>query len=554
MNKKEFIKKYKKYEIKPKKETLDDFCNPSQFKHQQQQTFLSDFFPSEDSQPGMLVYHQIGAGKTCAAISVAEKMKKTYDITVVLPASLIGNFMDELRTQCAGEEYITEKERIRLVELQPSEKEYKEIIKKTETRIEKYYKIYSYHKFIELIQNNKIKLNKTLLIVDEVQNMVSISGTFYKELKKTIDKSTDKTKILLLSATPMFDRPNEIGLTLNLLKPKKIFPIGTEFNQMFLKANRKMKNIKKFTQMCQGLISYYRGAPPYTYPEQIFKVVKCNMSSFQYKSYLTTLSTTDFVKGSFKNVDILDLSPSFFLGSRMVSNVAFPNKSIGDLGFSSFKDDHLQLQNVGEYSIKFLKIFKKMKKSPGPVFVYSNFKDYGGIRSFITFIEYHGYSNYKVYGSGLMRYAVWTGDEPLKMKEEIKKVFNTKENKDGSLIRIIIGSPSVKEGVSFKRVRQVHILEPYWNMSRILQIIGRAIRFCSHKDLTRPNRNVFVYLYLATQYGEETIDQYIWKIAQEKSKLIESFETALKESAVDCDLFYNRNVYPTDEYKLKCRT
>jgi superfamily II DNA or RNA helicase len=195
-----------------------------------------------------------------------------------------------------------------------------------------------------------------------------------------------------------------------------------------------------------------------------------------------------------------------------------------------------------------------MKKSPGPVFVYSNFKDYGGIRSFITFIEYHGYSNYKVYGSGLMRYAVWTGDEPLKMKEEIKKVFNTKENKDGSLIRIIIGSPSVKEGVSFKRVRQVHILEPYWNMSRILQIIGRAIRFCSHKDLTRPNRNVFVYLYLATQYGEETIDQYIWKIAQEKSKLIESFETALKESAVDCDLFYNRNVYPTDEYKLKCRT
>jgi GH24 family phage-related lysozyme (muramidase) len=35
-------------------------------------------------------------------------------------------------------------------------------------------------------------------------------------------------KILILSATPMFDRPSEIGLTLNLLKPKKEFPIGTQ--------------------------------------------------------------------------------------------------------------------------------------------------------------------------------------------------------------------------------------------------------------------------------------------------------------------------------------
>ena len=137
--------------------------------------------------------------------------------------------------------------------------------------------------------------------------------------------------------------------------------------------------------------------------------------------------------------------------------------------------------------------------------------------------------------------------------EEIKQIFNQKENTDGSKIKIILGSPSVKEGVSFKRVRQVHILEPYWNMSRILQIIGRAIRFCSHKDLSKSQRNVEVYLYLATRLGEKTIDQYIWSLAQEKNKIIDVFETALKESAVDCELFYNRNVYPKDEYKLQCK-
>ena len=37
------------------------------------------------------------------------------------------------------------------------------------------------------------------------------------------------------------------------------------------------------------------------------------------------------------------------------------------------------------------------------------------------------------------------------------------------------------------------------------------------------------------------------------NKLISSFETALKEVAVDCELFYHRNVYPSDEYKLECK-
>ena len=40
---------------------------------------------------------------------------------------------------------------------------------------------------------------------------------------------------------------------------------------------------------------------------------------------------------------------------------------------------------------------------------------------------------------------------------------------------------------------------------------------------------------------------------KEKDKIIQSFETVLKEVAIDCELFYNRNVYKTDEYKLECK-
>ena len=551
-------KKFKKYEIKPpkNKETMESYCQPQKFKLQPQQAFLADYFSSKEAPPGMLVFHQIGAGKTCAAIAVAEKMKKKLNIVVVLPAALAGNFRDELRSPCPNVDYITQSEKIKLSKLKIDDKEYQQIIDKTNQRIDKYYTIYSYHKFIELAQNNKINLKKTLLIIDEVQNMVSFSGTFYRVLKNLIDDSDNTLRILMLSATPMFDKPNEIGLTLNLLKPKIEFAIGTDFNQEYLSGSGllyKPINLNKFNELSKGLVSYYRGAPPFTYPEEIFKVVKCQMSPFQYKSYLTALSVDrDYIKGSFKNVDLLNLPSNFSLGPRMVSNVSFPNKSIGELGFSSLRDDNLQLQNIGNYSIKFQKIFQKIKKSEGPAFVYSNFKDLGGLRSFVKFIEYHGYKNYKVYGEGPNRYAIWSGDETHKMKEEIKSVFNTKENADGSKLSLMLGSPSVKEGVSFKRVRQVHILEPYWNMSRVLQIIGRAIRFCSHNDLPKVDRNVEVFLYLATQPGEKTIDQYIWSLAKKKNEIIGEFEKSLKEVAVDCKLFYHRNVYPSDEDKLKC--
>ena len=169
----------------------------------------------------------------------------------------------------------------------------------------------------------------------------------------------------------------------------------------------------------------------------------------------------------------------------------------------------------------------------------------------MVFLEYNGYKNYKINGEGDKRYAVWSGDEKSSMREEIKSIFNNKDNHDGSKIKIILGSPSIKEGVSLLRVDQVHLMEPYWNMSRMKQIIGRAIRFCSHKDVEQGRRQVNVFLYLSTRTGEKTTDEYIWSMAKKKQKLIDEFEKSMKELAIDCNLFYNRNVYK-GEKPLKC--
>ena len=564
-------KKFIKYKIPENlnNQKMEDYCMPKKFTLQQQQQFLPDYLSSslssfnDNNIRGILIYHQIGSGKTCTAITIAEKFKHKKKIIIVLPASLIGNFIDEIISECTGNEYISQNERILLTKYKLGETKYDKIIEKTKKKINKYYTIYSYHKFVNLINMNKIKLNNTLLIIDEIQNMISLNGIFYKSLLNIITNSNNTLKIILLSATPMFDKPIEIGLTLNLLKINDPFIIN-KFNQDYITKsgnNYKTINLKHFKSKLNNLVSYYRGAPPQTFPKMIFKTVKCSMSNFQYKSYLSSLSSdNNNVTGSFKNVDILNMPQNFFLGPRMVSNIAFPNKSIGDIGFSSFKSDILLIKNIKKYSIKFYKIYKKIIKSIGNIFIYSNFKDNGGIKCFITFLEYHGWKNYIIYGEGPKRFAIWSGDENNIIKNEIKYIFNQKSNENGSKIKLIFGTPSIKEGVTLLRIEQVHILEPYWNISRIHQILGRAVRFCSHKDVPKNRRYVNVYLYLSVipnknnnKLNEKSIDQYIWSIAKKKNKLIEDFEIVLKESAFDCNLFYNRNVYKNDEYKLICK-
>ena len=545
---------------KNKKKKMEELCIRKKFKLQPSQKFLGEFFKKSNLK-GLLIYHKIGAGKTCTAITIAEKMKRNLGIIIVLPAALINSFRGELRSECPGDEYISQDNRKRLNKLNPTDDDYLKIIKKSNNKIDKVYKIYSYHKFSMLVNENKIKFKNNLVIIDEIQNMISESGTFYKNIKNTIMKSDENTRILLLSATPIFDKPQEIALLLNLLKPDNPLPTGNLFNSNFLKAitnkdgvRYNVKNIELFKDYIHGMVSYYRGAPPQTFPQENFKVIRCQMSEFQYKSYLSaTYSENNMVRGAFRNVDILNLPTNFFIGPRMLSNIAFPNKSIGENGYRSLTKEAMMIQNIREYSTKFYQIYKRIKQSKGPVFIYSNFKELGGIRTLIKFLQRHGYKDYKIHGESDMSFALWTGDEPLNYKDEIKTIFNKKENFNGSKIKIFLGTPSIKEGVSLLRVEQVHILEPYWNISRLKQIMGRAVRYCSHKDLPNKRRFVDIYLYLATYPHVTTVDQYIWSLAKKKYKIISKFENSLKEKAIDCEIFYEANVYDNEE-ELKCNS
>jgi len=549
---------YKDYKILNKKPKFDDICFPKNYQLQLPQLFVSKYINPHTPYTRLLIYHQIGAGKTCAAIQIAEAWKNIKKIIIVLPASLIGNFRAELRSLCGKNHYLDDKDRNKLKILNPRDIEYKNIIKISDNKINAIYNIYSYNKFIQLLEDKEINLKNTLLIIDEIQNMISDGGTYYETLYNAVHSAPSDLRLVLLSATPIFDKPNEIALTMNLLLPKKDnLPTSKEFDKKFInKTHNKLQiqNSLLLKEALKGYISYFRGAPSYVFPNMTVKYVKCEMSDFQYNAY-KDVSKLEAENAKFKEEDktVKNLPNNFFIGTRIVSNIVFPNRQINEEGFKSLKGNKI-LEKLDEYSIKFAKIIRKLETCSGKIFVYSSFKEYGGIKSFARVLEEFGYTNYNETGkTGTKRFAIWSGDETNTVRDEIRAIYNNKNNLKGKKIKILLGSPSIKEGVSLTAVKQVHILEPYWNQARLDQIIGRASRYCSHKDVPEEERYVKVYIYIAVHPKEKiTVDEYIHELSNQKNKLVRDFERALKETAIDCSLNKYANIVDEGEEPIKC--
>lgn len=547
-------KKFSRYKIPKKHKTLKEICFPKKYEFQIPQKFLAEIINPKTPYMGLLVYHRIGAGKTCTAINIAETFKKKKKILIVVPASLKGNFRTELRSACGGNNYITNEEREQLKKHHPSSPEYKEIIAKSDERIDKVYTIYSYNKFIDLIKQKSIKLDNTLLIIDEVHNMVSATGTYYELLYDAIHSAPNTLRLVIMSATPIFDKPSEISLTMNLLLRDKQMPTGRAFNDEFIDTtynNRGAvylaKNMDLFKSYIRGYVSYYRGAAPNSFPKSEMHITRVKMSDKQEKLYRRVVGKEgkNNTVNDYLNTEI---PTSFFIGARMISNIVYPNNKTGLKGYESLKNGDLDIVNMREISPKFVKILRRIRKCSGTLFIYSNFKKYGGLAPLIRLLEHYGYKNYQDHGQGKKRFAIWSGDEDLAYREQMKAVFNNKDNQDGSQIKIILGSSAIKEGISLRRVREVHILEPYWNFSRLQQVIGRAIRFCSHADVPKDQQIVQVYIYLAVHPNIKiSIDQHIMNMAIQKQLINDQFEKALKEAAIDCTLFKNANVFANED-------
>ena len=420
-------------------------------------------------------------------------------------------------------------------------------------------------------------------------------------------------KLILLSATPMYNDPTEIVFLINLLlQNDKRVKMNTK--DIFNGKDLTKEGIEILKKKASGYISYLRGENPINFPFKLFptqdqiiklsdfptydmmnnrippekmiknlKIVGCEVNQVQDNIMKTYF---DFEEGK---------KMSFDMKGSQICNIIYPDEELinnfeegmeidelerintdkyySDKGLKnilkiretknikkfSFKEnvskDYFKLDNLRKISCKIAKIIEGIKTNPeGIIFIYSQFKSSGvyplvfALES-LGFVDFNGKTllDIKEKKNG-MKYLLITG-ESNKDFNEYKKIEN--ENIDGSKLKIIIGTSAASEGISMFNIREIHVLEPWYHLNRLEQIIGRGMRDCSHqniKDYRRRNLTVYLYACKYKNDNRETLDIQMYRKAEDKAIKIGKVQRLLKSLAIDCYLNKEGNIFTNKQW------
>lgn len=222
-----------------------------------------------------------------------------------------------------------------------------------------------------------------------------------------------------------------------------------------------------------------------------------------------------------------------------------------------YEMDHLPKSRVFttlyECSPKMTNIACLCYLSRGKTMIYSNYVLMEGLAIMKIYLGILGFDDYTTAAPN-MGYCEYHGGVSKEERIRVKEFFNKSDNIRGTTCKIILLSPSATEGIQLLNIVQEHILEKYWNNVRTDQVVGRGIRQCSHRQLPKDERQVDVYYYLLIKPEDASTidptdtnpnistDEIVSKSAQDKTTLLDSFQTAIKESAIDCELFKAHNM------------
>ena len=663
---------------------------------------------------------------TCSAVQIAEGfkhiMKRMHSddkrkITVLLSRRIMPSFRDQIYdikkelkkdkpddiVQCTGNTYSLDFDQYS--GLTPTQKR-----KETSRAVNNVYKFWGYEQFandimLDIGWNGKLntltdaqkkaiqnKFTNRILIIDEIHNIKNDtgSGESAKVLRKVppilqaVIRYGLNIRLVLMSATPMYDNAGEIIYILNLLlendgrDPIKKNEIFDSEDNFVPGGEERLKTISK------GYISYLRGENPVVFPMKIhplsartpklkydiygmeipeknkmqsIKLNMCKMSGYQWEQYYNKLTSkmndiiennnTDTGDEEFEENDIAEKNTDEKFANavlRPLSNIILPNKAgnftipkidyayqktdngdgtfVMDMGYGKAGErtkrktyqfrymNHVKMdigtknetgfldeRYLRKYSVKFSEILRNIRYGKGICFIYSEFV-WGGVVPLAMMLEQNGFERYPwsgerplldyskkrnpicaICGEGALndihedtknsdfhefrkaRYILVTGNINISVIEtgNLLNIINNDNNMNGEEVKVIIGTKTTGEGLDFKRIRQVHILEPWFNLSRLDQIIGRSSRFCSHADLPKKDQNVEVFMYAIEppdsagkkNIETETIDTRIYRLAEVKDRKIKTVEYILKQAAVDCALNKNGNVFNFDGKQIE---
>ena len=506
-----------------------------------------------------------------------------------------------LSKQCTGRRYLDILQRMKSQPLKWSDQAGREKIMKSASKIiDEFYEFWGYVEFgNELAKQNadndtrdlEAWIHKTfdnrLVIIDEAHNLretreSSASEKIVSAAITKIAKIARGMTLVLLTATPMYDSFEEILFYFNLfLWNEKIHKTNADVLKVsaFFTKDGDVAETKKsdFKKLCNRYVSYVKGENPFTFPFRLnppddliakrdrthdmegnriispikyLTLTRCPMSAYQ-SEIVRTLSRSTTVK---EYRTICTLPGNGDLGDVMsVQGEQYRYRGV----------PFLSPKNISTYSAKFSTVLKCIAESKGIVFVYSN-RVKMGAKLFAMCLEEHGFS--PAIGDPLMAetsgevqrgasgtYALFTSETT---EADIKNTLlrmKRKDNMDGSKIRVVITSPKVSEGVDFRYVRQVHVLDPWYNMSRLEQVIGRGMRTCSHASLLPKEQNCTVYLHVNRHPADtqETHDEYVYREFVEKKAIgMAKVKQIMMGSAMDCTLEASVNTLPPEWQEL----
>ena len=300
-----------------------DIISKSEFELSPHQAFVRNFMSFQTPYNSLLLYHGLGTGKTCTAIGVTEEMRDylkqmgiSKRIIFVASPNVQDNFklqlFDERKLKlvdgiwtmkgCIGNKLLKE---INPTNVKGLTKE--KVVSQIKTLINASYSFMGYTQFSNEIsrisgnENDKktVKISKLqeefndrLIVIDEVHNIRISDDSENKNIAKNLMYLVSVCKnirLLLLSATPMFNNYKEIIWILNLMNMndrrgivniKQIFDKDGNFKKG---ENGEELGKELFIQKVNGYISYVRGEIPYTFPFRVYPDLFAPKNTFRNK-------------------------------------------------------------------------------------------------------------------------------------------------------------------------------------------------------------------------------------------------------------------------------
>jgi len=394
-------------------------------------------------QEGLLVAHGLGTGKTLASIAVADDMDGITEALV--PASLQANYAKELAKHTHKAPGIN----------------------------------------IRSMQGEALRgvtRPADLLIVDEAHRARETNTKLHNLLKGYPAK-----KRMLLSATPVYNRPSDIAPLVNIVAGGSVLPTGRGFKDKFEGMTNPgiwdkyvkgeipepiLKNKKQLKKVLDKWVDYEPTSVK-DFPARINESIDVEMTPEQTKIHAMALGDLPWLQQR-----------------RISKGLPVEKKYLKDL--NQFQS---QTRQIGGSTRRFTaegtaRTAPKLKKAIKDL--QSKLKDNKKHRAVV-------YSNYldvlQDYGNELdtagISHATYSGALPQKQRKQIVEDYNK-----GKLKALLMSSAG-GEGLDLKGTRQLQVLEPHWNDAKLEQVIGRAIRRGSHAHLPEDQRAVAVQRYLA---------------------------------------------------------